>query len=122
MRDPVPADDLKITLGQDEEGDLLCLNGRLNIDSSPTLRTQLLAILHAPSPKSIMVDLTEVSYVDASGLATLLEGLKFARTSQASLRLRGLHGRPLQLFEATGLLALFETNSGPSNSSALKVS
>jgi anti-sigma B factor antagonist len=121
MRGPVTTDDLKITLTHGEEGDLLCLNGRLSIDSSPVLRSRLMAMLRVPSPKSIMVDLTEVSYIDVSGLATLVEGLKMARKRNTSLCLKGLQGRPLHLFEATGLLALFETNGGET-SSALKVS
>lgn len=122
MRGTITTDDFKITVNHGEAADLVCLNGRLNIDSSPALRDRLLAVLRGPSPKSIVVDLTEVSYIDVSGLATLVEGLKLARNRQTVLRLKGLQGRPLHLFEVTGLLALFETNGGKSASSALKVS
>jgi len=122
MRGTITTDDFKITLNHGEEAALVCLNGRLNIDSSPALRDRLLAVLRGPSPKSIVVDLTEVSYIDVSGLATLLEGLKLARNRQTILCLKGLQGRPLHLFEVTGLLALFETYGGKSTSSALRVS
>jgi anti-sigma B factor antagonist len=115
-------DGLKITLSHGGEGDLVCLNGRLNIDSSPVLRDRLLTMLRGPSPKSIMLDLTEVSYIDVSGLATLIEGLKMARNRQTVLCLKGLQGRPLHLFEVTGLLALFEANGCKAASSPLKVS
>jgi len=121
MRGTVTADDLKITLKHGEEGSLVCLNGRLNIDSSPSLRDRLLAILQGPSPKSIVVDLTEVSYIDVSGVATLVEGLKLARNRQTVFCLKGLQGPPLHLFEVTGLLALFETNSGKAAYSEVKV-
>ena len=40
-----------------------------------------------------MVDLTDVPYIDSSGLATLIEGLKIARNRQTSLCLQGLQGR-----------------------------
>jgi anti-sigma B factor antagonist len=69
-----------------------------------------------------MVDLTEVSYMDASGIATLVEGLKTARNRQTTLSLKGLQGRVRHLFEVTGLLTLFETSGRRNASSAAKVS
>ena len=95
------------------------LNGRLNIDSSPLLRDRLLAILLEQSLKTVIIDLAKVSYIDSSGVATLIEGLKVARQRQVALRLVGLEGRLLHLFETTGVLGLFETGS---TTSASKVS
>ena len=69
-----------------------------------------------------VVDMTEVSYIDISGIATLIEGLKIARHGQNTLCLQGLQGRVLHLFEFAGLLDLFETNGGGSASLASKVS
>ena len=98
------------------------LHGRLNIDSSPRLRDQLLGMLRQPSPEGVIVDLTEISYMDASGIATLLEGLKIARNRQTTLCLQGLQGRLRHLLEVTGVLALFEMSGCTSISSASKVS
>jgi len=53
--------------------------------------------------------LAGVSYIDASGVATLLEALKWALNRQTTLCLQGLQGRPLHLFEVAGMLPLFET-------------
>jgi len=100
---------LDITVDDGEERAFVRLHGHLGIDSSPDLRDRLLAMLEGQPPKTIVVDLTEVSYIDASGIATLLEALKIARSRQVTLCLKGLHGRIVRLFEATGLLALFET-------------
>jgi anti-sigma B factor antagonist len=104
------------------EGTLVCLSGRLSIDSSPALRDRLLAVLREQSPETVVVDLTKVSYIDSSGIATLIEGLKIARNRQTTLCLKGLQGRLLHLFETTGVLALFETSDCRSASSASKVS
>lgn len=104
------ADGLEITADHGDESVLVRLHGRLSIDSSPRLRDQLLAMLRRPSPEAVIVDLTEVSYMDASGIATLLEGLKIARNRQTTLCLQGLQGRLLHLFEVTGVLALFEAS------------
>jgi len=102
-------DSLDITVDDAEERAFVRLHGRLGIDSSPDLRDRLLAMLEGQPPKTIIVDLAEVSYIDASGIATLLEALKVARKRQVTFCLKGLHGRIVRLFEATGLLALFET-------------
>lgn len=102
-------DRLDITVEHGEERAFVRLHGRLGLDSSPDLRDRLLAMLQGQPPKTIIVDLTEVSYIDAAGIATLLEALKVARNRQATLCLKGLQGRVVRLFEVTGLLAVFET-------------
>lgn len=118
----VTATDLEITEDAGEEGTLVGLRGRLSIDSSPAFRDLLLATLRRQSPAAVIVDLTEVSYMDASGIATLVEGLKTARNRRTTLCLKGLQGRVRHLFEVTGLLTLFETSGRKSASSAAKVS
>jgi len=100
------------------EGDaLVCLSGRLSIDSSPGVRDQLLAILDRESLPTLTIDLAELSYIDCSGLATLVEALKIAHSHKTLLRLRGLHDRPRYLLEVTGLLRLFETTGQTMDSS-----
>ena len=108
-------DNLRINLDYSEEGALVRLHGRVGIDSSPDLRDRLQAILQGQLPKTIIVDLTEVSFIDAAGIATLLEALKLARNRQVTLCLKGLQGRMARLFEVTGLQAVFETacKAGP---------
>ena len=105
---PIKSDTLEITVDHSEEGTLVRLQGRLGIDSSPDLRDRLLAMLRGQPSKVVIVDLTDVSYIDTSGIATLLEAFKVARDRHSTLRLRGLQGRPARLFEVTGLTALFD--------------
>jgi anti-sigma B factor antagonist len=102
---------LTISITRIEEGGVLVsLGGRLTIDSSPELRNQLLAVLYGETLKSLVIDLSDVPYVDLSGVATLLETLRIARSRKTGLQLRGLHDRPSYLLEVTGLLSLFETS------------
>ena len=102
---------LTISITRMEEGGVLVsLGGRLTIDSSPELRNQLLAVLYGETLKSLVIDLSDVPYMDLSGVATLLETLRIARSRKTSLQLRGLHDRPSYLLEVTGLLSLFETS------------
>lgn len=112
---------LTISLIGSEGGTLVCLSGRFSIDSSPDVRNRLLAILDRQSPPTLTIDLAEVSYIDVSGIATLVEALKIAHTRRTLLRLRGLHDRPRYLLEVTGLLRLFETNDPTNSFSVSKV-
>ena len=123
MRSRITATDtLEITVRPGDEGRTVCLRGRLNIDSSPALRDRLLAMLQVQSPEAVTVDLTDVTYLDSSGLATLIEGLKIARMRQTMLCVQGLQDRLLHLFQVTGMSALFEKSGCGSASSKSKVS
>jgi len=90
-----------------ENGALASLYGRIDIDSSPGVRDQLIALLHAPHPRTVSIDLSGVTHIDSSGVATLIEALKIARGRKTELRLQGLHDRLHRLFDATGILSLF---------------
>ena len=115
-------DGLEITLHHDDGGAILRLRGRFNIDSSPALRDRLLSMLGAQSPEPVVVDLTDVPYIDSSGIATLIEGLRIARMRQTTLCVQGLQGRLLHLFEVTGISVLFEKNGCGRASSVSQVS
>lgn len=114
-----PPDGLEIAIREGEEGITLRLCGRLNIDSSPALRDRILAMQQAQSPSALIVDFSNVSYVDSSGIATLIEGLKMARQRQTTLCVQGLQGRLLHLFEVTGMFALFAKSSYASSESTV---
>ena len=113
---------LEIALNHGEEGSTVRLRGRLNIDSSPAFRNLLLIVLQVQSPRAVIVDFSDVSYVDSSGIATLIEGLKMARQNQTLLCVQGLQGRLLHLFEVTGMSTLFEKSGCESALSESEVS
>ena len=117
-KEPIPsmnADTESIDKGQsnvvaDKDGALVYLKGRIDIDFSPVLRNRLLVLMQAPRPKTVCIDLSAVTHIDSSGIATLIEMLKIARGQNTELRLQGLHDRLLGLFESTGILSLFNGN------------
>jgi anti-sigma B factor antagonist len=103
---------ISITVDHRGSGALVRLNGRIDVDSSPDLRDRLSALLsEEPSPRVITVDLTGATYIEASGIATLIEALRIARHHQTIFCLQGLSGSALRLFEVTGVLALFEVSN-----------
>ena len=103
---------LEISVDQLGNDVIVRLSGRIDVDSSPDLRDCLLAILSAePLPRAITADLAGVSYIETSGIATLIEALRIARHHQAMFCLQGLSGSVLRLFEVTGVLTLFEAGN-----------
>ena len=103
-----------INVAVNSDGSTACLYGRIDIDSSPAVRERLLALLQVPTPKILSIDLSAVTHIDSSGIATLIEALRIARGNKTELRLQGLHDRLLELFEITGILSLF--NGHPNTS------
>jgi anti-anti-sigma factor len=63
-----------------------------------------------------------LSYIDCSGIATLIEALRIARQRHTNLQVRGVRDGPRHLLEVTGLLHLFETGGGTDPSSISRVS
>lgn len=102
---------LEITVDRRGKDAVVGVSGRINVDSSPDLRDRLRAILsEESSPRTVTVDLAGVTYIETSGVATLIEALRVARHHQVDLRLDGLNGAVLRLFEVTGVLRMFESS------------
>ena len=81
--------------------------GRVTVDSSPTLRSALLELLRRGAAPVIVIDFFAVSYLDMSGLATLLEALKAAHERSVKLRVTGLSGEARILTEIAQLDTIF---------------
>ena len=107
-------EDTDIGIRWDSEGPhcVVSVSGRITIDSSPELRMLLLQQLRSPACQSLTVDFHDVEYMDTSGLAILVEILRAARAEEKSFHLTQFRGRPRFLLEATGLLHLFDEQSG----------
>jgi len=100
--------DLTAVSERNEETCCVKLAGRISIDSSPDLRLFLFRKLRSIACPVFTADLREVTYMDTSGLAVLVEFLKAARQSSRRFQLSGLRERPRYLLEASGVLHLFE--------------
>jgi len=81
--------------------------GRVTINSSPHLRSVLLDLLCRDATPALVIDLSRVSYLDTSGIATLIEASKIAHEHSAPLRLVGISGELKTITELTGLDRVF---------------
>ena len=85
----------------------VAVEGRVTVDSSPNLRSVLLGVLRSKAAPVVIIDLSGVSYLDMSGLATLLEALKAAHEVSVNLRLDAMGGQTRALAEIAQLDTIY---------------
>lgn len=83
------------------------VDGEIDINSSPDIKKVFDKLISKKTPKMV-INLSKVSYVDSSGLATLVEILKNMRTYGGRMRITNLSSKVRSLFEITKLDRLFE--------------
>ena len=82
--------------------------GRLTIPTANAMRRKLADALRL-RPSELTIDLSGVTYIDSSGLATLVEAMRIAAQQGTRLVLAGVQGQPRYLFSATQFDQIFPT-------------
>ena len=83
------------------------IHGDIDMSTSPQVRESL-SPLFKENRKVIVVDLGGVSYIDSSGIATLVEGLQWSHSSKNKFRLVNLTPGVRDVFEIARLLSVFD--------------
>ncbi|MCW2943304.1 MAG: Anti-anti-sigma regulatory factor (antagonist of anti-sigma factor)-like protein [Actinoallomurus sp.] len=81
---------------------IIRLRGEIDIAAAPGLRERLLGLLQ-PGMELVILDLSGVSFCDASGLGVLVGSHHHATMLGVTLRLTGLHPRVARLLHIHGL-------------------
>ena len=92
---------------QSGETTILDIDGNIDLHSSPEVRNFILEALRKSGPR-LLLNLTGVRYIDSSGVASLVEGLKLARERKCRLALYGLSTLARQVLELSRLTRFFE--------------
>jgi len=90
-----------------EKRAVLSLNGRLNAVTAPDLKAQLKRLVEGGHIQ-LVVDLTDVPFIDSSGLAALVSAFKAAREAGGTIKLAGLSEQTRTIFTLTRLDRVFE--------------
>ncbi len=85
--------------------DLLTLSGEVDLHYSPALREKILGSLKAGKP--LLVDLEQVSYIDSSGIASLVEGFQTAKSAKLAYGLLNVSSAAMQVLTLTRLDKIF---------------
>ncbi len=99
----------------DAEGDCLTVRvkGELDLDSGPRLREHLAAELAHRDASQLVLDLTDVTFCDSSGLGALVATQRRARLLDRHLVLvLDRHSQLHRLLELTETLGVFDIRDG----------
>ncbi len=92
---------------EQQDAVLFTVEGQVDMHTSPDLRKQLRRAIDQKKPL-LVVDLTNVSFIDSSGLATLIEALQGVGRYDGKLRLVGLSPSVMNLFKLSNLVSIFD--------------
>jgi anti-sigma B factor antagonist len=99
--------DLSITRADHGDQTVVHLGGEIDVYTAPLVREKLDEQIMGGRTK-LVVDLTDVTFLDSTGLGVLVGRLKLARTRGGSMSLVGRDDRVLKVFSITGLDKVFE--------------
>jgi anti-sigma B factor antagonist len=96
---------------EEKNGLVVCyVEDEIDINTAPDLKKHFEKVLSKKAPKMV-INFSKVTYVDSSGLATLVEILKLMRSYGGKMRLSNLSPKIKSLFEITKLEKLFDIAS-----------
>jgi len=81
---------------------VITVSGEVDLATSPSLDTEIIAAIESGT-ESVVVDLSDVSFMDSSGLGVIVRGLKRCREADKELDLVITNERVLKVFGITGL-------------------
>jgi len=101
---------------------IVALEGEIDLEQAGAVRRALLDSLKKRG--HVLVDLSQVTYIDSSGIASLVEGLQVAKKQKGELALVAVSQRVRRVLELARLDKVFQihpdlataTRSGPGSS------
>ncbi len=103
---------LNLTIRQEHKDGAvyLFLEGEIDVYTVPQLRDVMIPLVEQAGQK-VMVDLTNVNYIDSTGLGVFIGALKTSHMYEVELELTGVTERIKRLFSITGLDELMKISA-----------
>ena len=99
---------MQISVRRIDKTAILELTGSIDLSSSPAVRKILLNELRESRTPRVILNLEKVKYIDSSGVASLVEGLRASRDIGSRLLLFGLSPIVREVLQLSRLLKIFE--------------
>jgi len=94
----------------ESEGRLIvALEGEIDLEQAGAVRRALLDSLK--KGRNVLVDLSQVTYIDSSGIASLVEGLQVAKKQKSDLALVAVSQRVRRVLELARLDKVFQIHA-----------
>jgi anti-sigma B factor antagonist len=103
---PISISELSLETVKAPDETIIRCTGRINSSTSALLQTTVRSLI--PGSDSIVLDLTDVSYMDSSGLGAIVGLYLSAKRQHCTLKLVNLNQRLRELFRIARLASVFE--------------
>ena len=84
----------------------IILQGTIYVEDAKEMTEKLVALIESGQTR-LLIDLSQVEYIDSSGLGMLIRIQKIAVRNDGNVVLKGVQGLVRELFEMTRLTAIF---------------
>ena len=99
---------VQISARHQDKTTIFDVSGDIDFINSPEVRQSVLREIRDIRTSRVVVNLGQVRYIDSSGVASLLEGLKASRDFGSRFILIGLSSRAREVLRLTRLIKVFE--------------
>ena len=99
---------MQISARRNDKTTIFDLSGDIDFANSPEVRQSVLREIRENRVARVVVNLTGVRYIDSSGVASLVEGLKASRDLGSRFILFGLSTAAREVLQLSRLLKVFE--------------
>ena len=84
----------------------IILQGTIYVEDAKEMTEKLVALIESGQTR-LLIDLSQVEYIDSSGMGMLIRIQKIAVRNDGNVVLKGVQGLVRELFEMTRLTAIF---------------
>jgi anti-sigma B factor antagonist len=99
---------LLISSRRQDKTTIFDLSGDVDFANSPKVRDSVLREIRESHTPRVMMNLSQVRYIDSSGVASLVEGLKASRDLGSRFILFGLSTSAREVLQLSRLIKVFE--------------
>lgn len=99
---------MQISSREVERATIFDVSGDIDLANSPAVRKALLREVREKRTPRVVMNLSKVRYIDSSGVASLVEGLKASRDVGSRFILFGLSTTAREVLQLSRLLKIFE--------------
>ena len=99
---------MQISARREDKITIFDVSGDIDLANSPEVRKALLREVREKRTPRVVMNLSKVRYIDSSGVASLVEGLKASRDVNSRFILFGLSASAREVLQLSRLLKIFE--------------
>ncbi|MFT4940666.1 MAG: anti-sigma B factor antagonist [Paraglaciecola sp.] len=96
---------MQISITDFDRFKIIKLSGEVDLHNSRDVKKILMKNIE--DLVHLLIDFTELEYIDSSGMATLVEALNLSKTKQLDFHIIGAKDAPLQVLQLTRLDSVF---------------